>query len=272
MESKFKSDPYNPTNNLITFKDILNILENSNIQDYNIKDLSLFQKAFVHSSYCKMKDYEEYTKPNNCLSLFEESYETLEFLGDSFLGCIVSKYLYLRYVNEHSENEGFLTKLKIRLVCGEQLAYLSKCLKLQNFLIISKHIEDNCGGRNNEHILEDIFESFIGALYLDSNDYRLVEKFIISTIQNFIDISELIENDNNYKDKLQRYFQKNFSIHPKYKTIKDEEKNKFVSELIYFNADTQENFNVTKGKGLTKKKAEQDAAKNALIHYRVISE
>lgn len=272
MELKFKSDPYNPINNLITSEDILNILRKLDIQDYKIKDLSLFQKAFIHSSYCKMKDYEEFIKPDNCISLFEESYETLEFLGDSFLGCIVSKYLYLRYVKEHSENEGFLTKLKIRLVCGEQLAYLSKCLELQNFVIISKHIEENCSGRINEHILEDIFESFIGALYLDSNDYEFVEKFVISTIQNYVDISELIENDNNYKDKIQRYFQKNFSVHPKYKTVKNEETNLFVSELIYFNIDTQEIFNVSKGEGMTKKKSEQDAAKNALIHYRVISE
>ena len=96
MDTKFKSDPYNPINKLITSDEVLNILEKLNIQDYEIKDLSLFQKAFVHSSYCEMKDYEEYKKPENCLPLFKESYETLEFLGDSFLGCIVSNYLYSR--------------------------------------------------------------------------------------------------------------------------------------------------------------------------------
>ena len=269
MENKFKSDPYNSFNKVITSDEVLNILEKQNIQNYEIKDLSLFQKAFIHSSYCEMKDYEEYIQPVNCLSLFKESYETLEFLGDSFLGCIVSNYLYSRYVNEHLKDEGFLTKLKIRLVCGEQLAYLSKCLQFENYMVISKHIEENCSGRNNEHILEDVFEAFIGALYVDSGNYKLVEDFVISTIQNNVDISELIQTDNNYKDQTLRYFQKNFSVQPKYETKKDEEKKDFISELSYIN--DNEKIIVSDGRGVTKKKAEQDAAKNSLIHYRVIS-
>tara|TARA_Y100000389_G_C17307370_1_gene436111 strand:- start:218 stop:868 length:651 start_codon:yes stop_codon:yes gene_type:complete len=216
-----------------------------------------------------MKDYEEYTKQDNCLPLFKESYETLEFLGDSFLGCIVSNYLYSRYVNEHSRDEGFLTKLKIRLVCGEQLAYLSGRLNFQGYMIISKHIEDNCSGRNNEHILEDILEAFIGALYLDSCDYKLVEKFVISTIQQFVDISELISSDNNYKDQILRYFQKNYSIQAKYETCKRNETNDFVSVINLPNDGIPCKI---QGIGNTKKKAEQDVAKKALIHYRVISE
>lgn len=267
MDNKFKSDPYNNINKLITSDEVLNILNKLNIQDYKIKDLSLFQKAFVHSSYCEMKDYEEYIKPEDCLSLFKDSYETLEFLGDSFLGCIVSNYLYSRYVNEHLKDEGFLTKLKIRLVCGEQLAYLSKCLNFQEYIIISKHIEDNCNGRENEHILEDVFEAFIGALYRDSKDYNLIERFIITIIQNFIDISDLIQTDNNYKDKILRYLQKNFSSQPKYETNKREGLNDFISTLIL----PSDNI-IIEGFGKTKKKAEQDVAKNALIHYRVISE
>jgi ribonuclease III len=267
MDNKFKSDPYNNINKLITSDEVLNILNKLNIQDYKIKDLSLFQKAFVHSSYCEMKDYEEYIKPEDCLSLLKDSYETLEFLGDSFLGCIVSNYLYSRYVNEHLKDEGFLTKLKIRLVCGEQLAYLSKCLNFQEYIIISKHIEDNCNGRENEHILEDVFEAFIGALYRDSKDYNLIVRFIITIIQNFIDISDLIQTDNNYKDKILRYLQKNFSSQPKYETNKREGLNDFISTLIL----PSDNI-IIEGFGKTKKKAEQDVSKNALIHYRVISE
>ena len=266
MENKFKSDPYNILNKSITQNDILNILNKHDIQDYKINDLSLFQRVFVHSSYCEMKDYEEYTKPDNCLNLFKESYETLEFLGDSFLGCIVSNYLYSRYVTEHLKDEGFLTKLKIGLVRGEQLAFLSKSIGFQEYIIISKHIEDNCMGRNNEHILEDVFEAFIGALYLDSNDFKIVEKFIIAIIHNYIDISELILNDNNYKDQILRYFQKNFSVQPKYETIKDEDNNVFISSICLPLSNKE-----IKGKGNTKKKAEQDVAKNVLVHYRVIS-
>jgi len=267
MDNRFKSDPYNNINKLITSDEVLNILNKHDIQDYQIKDLSLFQKAFVHSSYSEMKDYEEYTKPDNCLSLFKGSYETLEFLGDSFLGCIVSNYLYSRYVNEHFKDEGFLTKLKIRLVCGEQLAHLSKCMNFQEYMIISKHIEDNCNGRENEHILEDVFEAFIGALYYDSRDYNLIEKFIITIIQNYVDISDLIQNDNNYKDQILRYFQKNFSIQAKYETVKNEETNNFISFITLPNEENKK----IKGSGNTKKKAEQDVSKNTLIYYRVIS-
>ena len=174
-ENKFKADPYNPNNKLITSNDIINIMESLNIHDLTISNLDLYQRAFIHKSYCEMKDYEEYKKPNNCLELFQISYETLEFIGDSFLGNIIANYLYQRYFIGHSQVEGFLTKLKIRFVCGEQLAYLSQKLNLGKFMIISKHIEDNCDGRNNIHILEDIFEAFLGALYSDTNNFKLVE-------------------------------------------------------------------------------------------------
>jgi ribonuclease-3 len=270
--TKFKSDPYNFSNVEITQQDILNILENLNIQNYKINNLSLFQQAFVHTSYCEMKDYEEYPKPDNCMPLYKKSYETLEFLGDSFLGCIVTNYLYNRYVRYHNKEEGFLTKLKIRFVCGEQLGFLSKKINLNKFMIISKHIEDNCSGRDNIHILEDIYEAFIGALYLDSGDYHLIETFIISSIEKYIDISDTILNDNNYKDQLLRYFQHNFKVHPKYETIKID--NNFECKIFRKEEEANyvENIYICSGTGNTKKKAEQNSSRNALIHYRVMSE
>ena len=79
----------------------------------------------------------------------------------------------------HNKDEGFLTKLKIRTVCGENLSELSKKIGFQKFLIISDHIDRICDGRNNVNILEDVFESFIGALYLDQGD-KFVDNFIIS--------------------------------------------------------------------------------------------
>ena len=270
MDTKFKSDPYNSSNLEITPLDVLNILSNHNIQNYTIRNLSLFQQAFIHTSYCHMKDYEEYKKPDNCLELYNKSYETLEFLGDSFLGCVVTNYLYNRYVNFHNQDEGFLTKLKIRLICGEQLAHLSKEMGLDKFMIISKHIDANCSGRENTHILEDIYEAFLGALYLDSNDYSLIETFIVNTIESHTDIVDLILNDNNFKDQLLRYFQHNFKVYPKYVTQKNEEFNNFECKIYRKDKDTD--MYVCNGQGNTKKKAEQNASKNALIHYRVMSE
>ena len=132
-------------------------------------------------------------------------------------------------------------------------------------MILSKHIEDNCSGRQNTHILEDIFEAFIGALYLDSNDYSLIENFIVNSIETHIDIVDLIMNDNNYKDQLLRYFQHNFKIYPKYETVKNDD-NLFECK-IYKNDEY-----IINGIGNTKKKSEQDASRQSLIHYRVISE
>lgn len=266
MDNKFKSNPFNSSNIKISENDILNILQKHNIQNYTIKNLSLFQKAFIHTSYCKLKDYESYKNTDNSLELFDESYEALEFLGDSLLGSSVTKYLYNRYVNFHKKDEGFLTKLKIRLICGEQLCFLSQKIGFSKYMIISKHIEDNCNGRENSHILEDIYEAFLGALFLDSGDINLIDTFVINTIETYIDISDLILNDNNFKGTLLKYMQHNFTTHPKYVTIKDEENNLFTSTV--YNNDSF----ISNGTGITKKKAEQDASKNALIYYRVMSE
>ena len=268
---KFKSNPYNSLNTTILETDILNILEQLNIQNYTINNLSLFQQAFIHTSYCNMKDYAEYTKPDNCISLFDKSYETLEFLGDSFLGCIVTKYLYNRFVNYHNKDEGFLTKLKIRFVCGETLAFLSKSIGFDKYMIISKHIEDNCDGRENIHILEDIYEAFLGALYLDSNDFKLIESFVIQSIEKYIDISDVILNDNNFKDQILRYFQHNYKTYPKYVTDKNENNNLFHCKIFREDNEKKQLF-ICSGEGKTKKKAEQNASKNALIHYRIMSE
>ena len=265
-QSKFKSDPYNPNNKVITKDIIINIMKCLNIQNFKINNLSLYQQSFIHKSYCEMKDYKEYSKPENCLELFNLSYETLEFLGDSLLGNIIATYLYKRYFIGHNKDEGFLTKLKIRFVCGEQLGFLSKQLDFGQYMIISKHIEENCNGRNNINILEDIFEAFLGAIYLDTGDFIILEKFIINCIEKYIDFSDIILKDNNYKDQILRYFQHNYKVYPIYKTIKNESNNIFICEIY------KEDLLIETGYGNSKKKSEQEASKKALIKFRVLSE
>jgi ribonuclease-3 len=266
MEDKFKSDPYNSKNVLLTENDILNILKNLNIQTIKITNLHLYQRAFVHKSYCKMKDYEKYDNPNDAIPLFNVSYETLEFIGDSFLGNIIANYLYQRYFISHGEEEGFLTKLKIRFVCGEQLAYLSKCLGFDKYMIISNHIDESCDGRNNTNILEDTFEAFIGALYQDTGDFELVERFIIATIEKYVDFSDTILRDNNYKDQILRYFQHNYKLYPTYQCEKIESDNTYICKIF------KGGEYIETGKGISKKKSEQDASRKALIKFCVISE
>ena len=132
-------------------------------------------------------------------------------------------------------------------------------------MIISKHIEDNHDGRNNTNILEDIYEAFLGAMYMDTGDYLQVEKFIIQCIETHIDFSELILKDNNYKDQILRYFQHNYKIYPTYRTVKKED-NTYQCDI--FRGDDL----IETGFGVSKKKSEQDASRKALIKFHVISE
>lgn len=269
--TKFKSNPFNSSNFLISFDQIMNIMKSVNIHNFKINNLHIYQTAFIHKSYCFMKDYEEFNNDVHALDLQKESYEKMEFLGDSLLNSIISQYLYERYVNYHDIDEGFLTKIKIRFVCGEQLAFLSKCMELNPYLVISKHIEENCDGRNNTNILEDVFEAFLGAIFLDTNNIEIVRTFIIHTIEKYIDFSELIQFDTNYKDQILKYVQHNYLVNPYYKTKKDEDKNCFISD-IYRRDESNKEILIETGHGITKKKAEQDASKKALINYHVISE
>ena len=265
METKFRANPYNLNNAFVTNKDIVNIMKSLNIDDFTITNLSHYKTAFIHKSYCKLSEYEEYEYPGiEYMELQDNSYEKMEFLGDAILGSVVCSYIYERFCKIHNQNEGFLTKLKIRLVCGENLCELSKNIGFQKHLIISKHIEEKCSGRDNSNILEDVFEAFIGALYLD-NDYKVAENFIIKVIEKYVDFTEILLKDNNYKDQISRYFQQNFSLYPTYKTEKLTDDKGFKT-IIYKGEEI-----IIEGSGNSKKKSEQDASKRALIHYNVIT-
>ena len=116
-------------------------------------------------------------KPEGALELFEYNNETLNFSWDAVISTVVARYLLERF---HGENEGFLTKMRTKLVNGEMLGNLAKKLGFGNIIIISRHIEDKCNGRTNPNILEDSFEAFIGAMFLDFNEvdnYNLLENF-----------------------------------------------------------------------------------------------
>jgi len=267
-KTKFKANPYNSLNKLLSIQDINDIMKQLNIVDFKPKDITLYQKAFVHKSYSHMKDYEEYENDIGALPLQENTYEKIEFLGDSILGYIVCEYIFQRYTMVYDQDEGFLTKLKNRLVCGEMLYKLGKELGFGKYAIISKHIDNNCDGRNNKNILEDSFEAFIGALYLDTNDIYFVKDFLIKVYEKYVDFSEIILNDTNYKDQLQRYLQNRFKTYPKY--VIDEKNNSKYECKVMIN---EKGISVGIGIGIgeTKKKAEQNASKNALIQYGVLN-
>jgi ribonuclease-3 len=285
MENEIiKLNPFNLKNKLITKEGVNKILKEYDIEE-EIHNLEYYQRAFIHKSYIKKEnkdDVELEEKPEDCLDLQETSNERLEYLGDAILSATIASYLYERFPNEE---EGFMTRIRTKLVNGEMLGSLADKMNLNEHLVISRHVEEKCNGRNSVKILEDIFESFIGAIYLDFNEtevehprldfysglgFQICQVFIISIIEKFIDFSDLILNDYNYKDQLMRYFQQKFKHTPKYKEILVEgpPNNRSFTMCVMKNDNTV----LAYGKEKTKKKAEQLASKNALINMGLIEE
>ena len=274
MDKDSKLNPWNIKNKLITKDIIESILKEYDINE-KINNIEIYQRAFIHKSYIinNKNDREYEPKPEKCLDLQKYSNERLEYLGDAILSATIASYLYERFPNEQ---EGFLTRMRTKLVCGDMLGSLALKMKLNKYIVISNHVEEKCNGRNSIKILEDLFESLIGAIYLDFNNTELDSKldfystfgfqmsqlFIINIIETFVDFSDLILNDYNYKDKLIKYFQNKYKEFPKFKEILVEGTH---NDRYYTMCITDNNNNVLAyGKHKTKKKAEQEAAKKAI--------
>ena len=279
-------NPYNFNNTLINKHNVHNILSKYGIS-FDINDISLYQNSFVHKSYCikKEEDMQEDVvlaqRPEGALPLQARSNERLEYLGDSILNAVTAKYLYERFPDQE---EGFMTKLRTKIVCGETLGKLAKDIGLGEYLLISRHVEERCNGRESVRILEDVFESFIGALFLDFNDnynspdkllqysgpgFQACELFIIHIIESKIDFTELVLNDTNFKDQLLRYFQQTYQKTPKYKELLVEgppHDRTFTMSVLDNNDEI-----IAEAKGKSKKKAEQLASKFALKKLGLIN-
>ena len=163
-----------------------------------IKNLGLYQKAFTHKS--ALKEYENLT----------ESFETLEFIGDSVLGFVITKYLFDRYENKQ---EGFLTKARTKLVRGETLAHIANHLGLNKYVIMDEKGMRN-SWNNNTKILEDVFEALIGAIYMDIGLIHAKE-FILRIYQDpaIINMNMIMIDDNgNYPNIGYLVMRREFSI------------------------------------------------------------
>ena len=204
-----------------------------------IKNLGLYQKAFTHKS--ALKEYENLT----------ESFETLEFIGDSVLGFVITKYLFDRYENKQ---EGFLTKARTKLVRGETLAHVANHLGLNKYVIMDEKGMRN-SWNNNTKILEDVFEALIGAIYMDIGLIHAKE-FILRIYQDPAIINmNMIMIDDNYKDHLMRYCQVNGWELPEYRVSGNEE------GIFYIDIYVQNVF-FARGIARSKKQAEQNAARS----------
>ncbi len=199
----------------------------------------IYQTAFTHTSYANEHKV--------------ESYERLEYLGDAVLELIMSEYLYLNT----SDEEGKMTKLRAHYVCENALYEYSLKLNLNKHLLLGKGEEEN-GGMVRKTIVADIFEAFIGALFLDKG---------IDTVKNFIYkyVIPIIENNeidffDDYKSVLQELVQTD-KRSLEYVVVDEEgpAHNKTFTVIVKID-------DITYGKGTahSKKEAEQMAARDAL--------
>jgi dsRNA-specific ribonuclease len=239
-------NPYNPNNVEITLSQVQSILTKYGIPG-KVSNLSLYKRAFVHKSYTKRPQLynlqENITiteQPIDCLPLHTKSNERLEFLGDGVLECITKYYLYRRFPKE---NEGFMTEKKIALVKNESIGKLALEMGLHKYYIISKHAEEK-KTRTNLKKLGCLFESFLGALFLDFNKieikdeegwfqntfvtgpgFQMAQIFVESIFEKHVDWMKLIQDDDNYKNILQVKIQKEFKDTPHYLEINHDDEN-----------------------------------------------
>ena len=201
-----------------------------------IKTMELYQRAFTHKSALK-----RYTGLTG-------SYETLEFMGDSVLGFVITKHLFDLH---EKEQEGFLTKARTKMVRGKTLCEISKALGLDKLILMDEKGERN-GWNTNEHIMEDVFEALVGAIYLDLGMVH-AKTFIMKSFTKVT--TSLI--DDNYKDQLMRWCQALKHDLPEYRLVSQVNGQFFITVVV-------DGMDCGSGFAMTKKQAEQNAAEIVL--------
>jgi len=213
--------------------------------DYRFKDISLLQNALTHSSYANERWH------NSLMSN-----ERLEFLGDSVLGMLVAEYLYRSFPDRP---EGELTRMRADMVCEKTLADVANRIGLGQHLLLGNG-EEQGGGRGRNSILADAVESVIAAAFLDGGmdaALRFIQKFILVEVP----VSKLHNSD--YKTALQELVQQKKNQQLTY-TLTGESGPDHDKR---FEVEVRLNDRVVGiGSGSSKKRAEQDAAREAIRH------
>jgi ribonuclease III len=268
--------PYNPANRFFTERDIHKILHKHGLPHYRVSNPRVFQTAMVHTTYVRRTDYttpdgqtaQLAPCPSGVMPLQDESYECLEFEGDSVLGVCVATYLRKKYPEK---KQGFLTDARKMLVNNECIGQLSKKIGLDRFYVMSRHNEESAAinGRNNTKKLGDIFEAFIGALWTDcGNRFHIAHTFVTSVMEAYLDIEEVIHETTNYKDLFQKYYQREKKCTPIYEMLSNDPKKNEIQVVVCDPDGTRLAF----GSGSTRKKAEQMAAQEALKNSTPVHE
>ena len=219
--------------------------------DYKFKDKELLKKALTHTSFFSQKEKDEINH-----------FQRLEFLGDSVLDLVVSKYLYHKFP---FSSEGELSKLKSVVISQSFLVKLAKQINLDKYIILGRGV-DLKKGRGKFSILADCLEACIGAVFLDGeidNCEKIIHHMLNKENIEFIVKSQI----NDFKTYLQELSQKTFHCLPSYQIIKETglEHQKTFYMQVYIGSQLY-----GAGSGKNKKEAEQNAAYYALKKLKIL--
>jgi len=260
-------DPYNPNNIQITQKEVEAILRSYHVHS-GVSNMTLYRRAFVHESYVRKNVLANLAKISGAgggggagedtdsetgiggggenhvelekrikapgkheIPLASKSNQRLEFLGDGILEAIAKFWIYRNFPKA---SEGFMTDIKINLVKNQAIGRISMEMGLNRWMMVEKSMESKL--RNNEHQMGCLFESFIGAMYLDMNrlpvndeegwfdsgmfitgpGFQMVQLFLERVFERHVDRVRLITENNNYKRILQEKIQQIFKTTPVY--------------------------------------------------------
>lgn len=219
----------------------LNELEE--IIGYSFKNKALLELAMTHSSYSN----------DNKLGKLNNN-ERLEFLGDAVLELSSSEFLFDEY---ESKPEGELTRLRASIVCEPTLAQAARDFKLNEYLRLGNG-EENTGGRFRDSIISDALEALIGAIYLDGG-FANAKEFVLKFVLNDIENKHLFYDS---KTILQEMVQKQYKERVEYVLVGEsgpDHNKEFSVEAVF------KNVVLGRGVGGTKKRAEQQAAYEAIL-------
>lgn len=208
------------------------------IINYQFKNIKILEEALTHPSLKRVNK-------NNF------SYERLEFLGDKVLSLVIAHYIFLNF---KKENEGEISKRHAFLICGKTCVLLAKKINLGDFVILTNSQAEE-GGRLNHNILENIFESLIGAIYMDGN-MEAAEKFILFMFAPLLEENKTLAPPQDAKSTLQEWYQKKYKKAPVY-LLKEKIEDLFEVEIIIEDQSYM-------GHASTIKAAEKQAAEKAL--------
>ena len=216
------------------------------IIQYQFNNIGLLKNALTHSSYANEKKTGNY-KDN----------ERLEFLGDAVLELTSSEFI---YTGNPDMNEGKMTRLRASIVCEPTLAMCARQIHLQEYIMLGKG-EDLTGGRTRDSIISDALEALIGAIYLDGG-FANAKEFVLKYILTDIEHKQLFYDS---KTILQEIIQSRQDGELSYEILKEEGPDHNKSFEVRALVGDQE---IGRGKGRTKKAAEQLAAYNGILKLK----